>query len=155
MPAQGLIGLLNPKIRGWWLYHRSVVSRKTFEQVDHEIFKTLWAWAIRLHKNKGKKWINKRYWHTLENRRWMFASEGINRKGKKVIYYLFKATDVNIKRHVKIMNNANPYDLEWEMYFERRAFVFYKLKSTQFIIEKVPTLKVATLKLLSKRGPLY
>ena len=33
--------------------------------------------------------------------------------------------------------------------------VFYKLKSAQFIIEKVPTLKVATLKLLSKRGPLY
>jgi RNA-directed DNA polymerase len=85
-----------------------VVSRKTFEQVDHEIFKTLWAWAIRLHKNKGKRWIKKRYWRTLENRRWMFASEGMNRKGKKVIYYLFKATDVNIKRHVKIMNNANP-----------------------------------------------
>jgi hypothetical protein len=33
--------------------------------------------------------------------------------------------------------------------------VFYKLKSAQFIIEKVPTLKVATLKLLSKRGPFY
>ena len=33
--------------------------------------------------------------------------------------------------------------------------VFYKLKSAHFIIEKVPTLKVATLKLLSKRGPFY
>ena len=33
--------------------------------------------------------------------------------------------------------------------------VFYKLKSAQFIIEKVPTLKVATLKLLFKRGPFY
>ena len=33
--------------------------------------------------------------------------------------------------------------------------VFYKLKSAQFIIEKVPTLKKPTLKLLSKRGPLY
>jgi hypothetical protein len=33
--------------------------------------------------------------------------------------------------------------------------VFYKLKSAQFIIEKVPTLKETTLKLLSKRGPLY
>jgi len=33
--------------------------------------------------------------------------------------------------------------------------VFYKLKSTQFIIEKVPTLKKERLKLLFKRGPLY
>lgn len=41
--------------------------------------------------------------------------------------------------------------------FERHGWygVFYKLKSAQFIIEKVPTLKVATLKLSSKRGPLY
>jgi hypothetical protein len=33
--------------------------------------------------------------------------------------------------------------------------VFYKLKSAQFIIEKVPTLKKERLKLLFKRGPLY
>jgi len=37
----------------------------------------------------------------------------------------------------------------------RHLPVFYKLKSAQFIIEKVPTLKETTLKLLSKRGPLY
>ncbi|ETR68183.1 MAG: hypothetical protein OMM_10786 [Candidatus Magnetoglobus multicellularis str. Araruama] len=28
--------------------------------------------------------------------------------------------DVRIKRHIKIKGNANPYDPEWEMYFERR-----------------------------------
>jgi len=28
--------------------------------------------------------------------------------------------DVKIKRHVKIKGLANPYDPEWEMYFERR-----------------------------------
>jgi hypothetical protein len=33
--------------------------------------------------------------------------------------------------------------------------VFYKRKSAQFINEKVPTLKKPTLKLLTKRGPLY
>jgi hypothetical protein len=35
------------------------------------------------------------------------------------------------------------------------SIVFYKLKSAQFIIEKVPTLKKERLKLLTKRGPLY
>ena len=33
--------------------------------------------------------------------------------------------------------------------------VFYKLKGAQFIIEKVPILKEATLKLSSKRDPFY
>jgi RNA-directed DNA polymerase len=123
MPAAGLIRLLNPKIRGWALYHRSVVSRKTFETIDHEIHKALWAWATRLHKNKGQRWIKQRYWRTIGKRRWVFASEGTNREGKKTPYILFKASDVNIKRHVKIQNAANPYDRQWEMYFERRAYL--------------------------------
>jgi RNA-directed DNA polymerase len=123
MPAERLIGLLNPKIRGWALYHRSVVSRKIFERVDHEIHKALWAWASRRHKRKGKKWIKKRYWRITGNRHWTFAGEGMNRKGKLVVYPLFKASDVNIRRHVKIQNAANPYDLRWEMYFERRAYL--------------------------------
>ncbi|MBM4428440.1 MAG: hypothetical protein FJ031_14565 [Chloroflexi bacterium] len=37
----------------------------------------------------------------------------------------------------------------------QRLVVFYKRKSAHFINEKVPTLKEPTLKLLSKRGPLY
>ena len=41
------------------------------------------------------------------------------------------------------------------LWYGLRLVVFYKLKSAQFIIEKVPTLKIATLKLLLKRGPLY
>jgi RNA-directed DNA polymerase len=123
MPAERLIGLLNPKSRGWALHYRFVVSRKVFERIDHEILKALWAWAIRRHRNKGKRWIQKRYWRTIGKRRWVFASEGMNRKGKKITFTLFKATDVNIKRHVKIQNAANPYDPQWEMYFERRAYL--------------------------------
>lgn len=122
MPAEGLIGLLNPKIRGWAMHYRLVVSKKVFNRVDHEIFKALWAWATRRHRNKGKRWIQKRYWRTIGRRHWVFASEGVNRKGKKAIFSLFKASDVNIKRHVKIQNAANPYDPQWEMYFEERAY---------------------------------
>lgn len=123
MPAEALIGLLNPKIRGWAIHYRFVVSKKVFNRVDHEIFKALWAWAIRRHRNKGKRWVRKRYWRTLGKRHWVFASEGTNRKGKQVVYSLFKASDVSIKRHVKILNVSNPYDPQWEMYFERRAYL--------------------------------
>jgi RNA-directed DNA polymerase len=122
-PAAGIIRHLNPKIRGWALYHRHGVSRKVFEKVDHEIHKALWSWAIRLHKRKGRQWIKKRYWRTIGKRHWVFASEGKGRKGKNTPYALFKASDVSIKRHIKIRNDANPFDPEWEPYFERRAYL--------------------------------
>jgi RNA-directed DNA polymerase len=123
IPAAGLIGLLNPKIRGWALYHRHVVSRKVFERVDHEIHKALWSWAIRRHKNKGKQWIKERYWRTIGNRRWVFTGEDTDKRGKKKIYTLLKASDVSIVRHTKIQNDANPHDLQWKAYFEKRAFL--------------------------------
>jgi RNA-directed DNA polymerase len=118
MPAAALIRALNPRIRGWALYHRHVASRKVFEKVDHEIFKALWLWTRRLHKNKGKRWIIKRYWRTVGKRHWVFTGET---KGRK--YTLFKAGDINIVPHVKIQNQANPFNAGWEVYFERRAFL--------------------------------
>jgi RNA-directed DNA polymerase len=36
-PAGKLIVQLNPIIRGWALYHRHVVSKRTFNSVDHAI----------------------------------------------------------------------------------------------------------------------
>jgi RNA-directed DNA polymerase len=48
-----LIKMLNPIIRGWANYHRSVTARETFERVDTEIWRTLWKWAKRRHPKKG------------------------------------------------------------------------------------------------------
>ena len=36
--AGALIAQLNPKIRGWANYHRHVVAKRTFSQVDHALF---------------------------------------------------------------------------------------------------------------------
>src|SRR2546429_7313701 len=36
------------------------------------------------------------------------------------VYYLAEAAHVAIKRHTKIQGEANPYDSEWESYFEKR-----------------------------------
>ncbi len=59
--AGQLIIQLNPKIEGWVNYHRHVTSKKTFVRVDHEIFKAIWHWAKRRHRNKSAKWIKKKY----------------------------------------------------------------------------------------------
>ena len=80
-----------------------------------EITKALWMWARRRHPNKPKGWIKKRYFRRIEQGRdWCFHG----RKNRKKAT-LTKASDVPIRRHIKITGQANPYDPEWEMYFER------------------------------------
>jgi RNA-directed DNA polymerase len=54
--AADLINELNPKIRGWANYHRHVVSKRTFDRVDHLIFYKLWQWARRRHPKKDPSW---------------------------------------------------------------------------------------------------
>jgi RNA-directed DNA polymerase len=65
--------------------------------------------------NKPKKWIKIRYFHTIDTRQGVFAT-----KTKTAITKLKIASDTKIMRHIKIRGDANPYDKEWESYFEER-----------------------------------
>ncbi len=117
---ENLIGLLNPKIRGWANYHKGAVAKETFSKVDKEIWKTLWQWAERRHPNKGKRWIKVRYFRTERNRNWVFAASVKTAEGETRTVRLVKASDTKIQRHVKIRGDANPYDPKHETYFEDR-----------------------------------
>ena len=55
--AGHLVLLLNPKIKGWAMYHRHICAKPTFHFVDHAIFKALWQWCKRRHPNKSKRWM--------------------------------------------------------------------------------------------------
>ena len=55
--AGHLVMMLNPKIRGWAIYHRHICAKETFSQVDHAIFETQWQWCVRRHPRKGKRWV--------------------------------------------------------------------------------------------------
>ncbi len=70
-----LINLLNPIIRGWANYHKSVVAKETFKRVDSEIWQSLWQWAKRRHPDKSPVWIKEKYFKTTGNRNWVFAAE--------------------------------------------------------------------------------
>ena len=117
---ENLIGLLNPKIKGWANYHRGAVAKETFAKVDHEIWKTLWQWAKRRHPNKGNRWVKDKYFITMENRNWVFSTSLIKREGGTRMLKLILASDTKIIRHVKIKSNANPFDPAQENYFEKR-----------------------------------
>jgi RNA-directed DNA polymerase len=118
--AADLINELNPKIRGWANYHRHVVSKRTFDRVDHLIFYKLWQWARRRHPNKGPSWLKYKYFERHQDRDWIFFGETCDEEGQLHKLRLLFASRTPIKRHVKVKSEANPYDPAWETYFEKR-----------------------------------
>ncbi len=121
--AGDLIELLNPMIRGWATYHRHQISKQTFNKVDRAIYQALWQWARRRHPNKSKRWIRKKYFQTKQDRNWVFSGEVLRPDGSVQQCWLFSAAHMPIKRHTKIRAEANPYDPQWETYFEERLGV--------------------------------
>ena len=115
MTAGKLIMLLNNQIRGWAHYYRHIVSAKIFNRIDHEIFQMIWHWAVHRHRNKGKRWIKQRYFKRVDSRDWIFYG-----KHEDKLRHLFLASTLPIIRYIKIRATANPFDPEWEIYFEKR-----------------------------------
>ena len=107
---------LNPVLRGWANYHRHVCSKKVFSRVDWLVGGMILKWAKRRHPNKSMDWIQKKYFTTREEDHWVFY--GRDEKGQETEG--IKISKLPIQRHVKVRGNANPYDTEMEVYFEKR-----------------------------------
>ncbi len=121
--AGHLIVTLNPIIRGWANYHRFGASSKTFNFVDHAIFKKLWRWARRRHPRKSATWVREKYFTTKGTYNWVFTGEVKDEEGNAKRVHLRRACDVKIQRHTPIQGAANPFDPAWETYFEKRLDV--------------------------------
>jgi RNA-directed DNA polymerase len=118
LPAGKLIHLLNPLIEGWARYHRHIVCKAVFAKVDHAIFQALWRWACRRHPTKPLRWLKGKYFRWLDGRDWVFCGT-LDGKDK----YLSLCMRMPLRRHVKIVGQANPFDPTWELYFEQRLGV--------------------------------
>jgi RNA-directed DNA polymerase len=105
-PQEALIGRLNPIIRGWSNYYSTVVSKEAYSELDNLVYSKLRAWAKRRHPNKTGNWVSKKYWHTVGNDNWVFATPN---KGKKSIT-LINHTETPIIRHIKVKGEASPYN---------------------------------------------
>jgi RNA-directed DNA polymerase len=121
--TEDMIHLLNPIIRGWVNYHSSIVAKHHYSLLDHYIWQCLWRWAKHRHPMKTSKWIRKRYFMRLGSRNWIFSASFVNNNDKRIILKLFVASDMPIKRHVKIVSEANPFDLAWHNYFAKREIL--------------------------------
>lgn len=118
--TEELIRQLNPKIRGWANYYRHVVSQKTFDHVDYQVSRALWAWIRRRHPNKSVAWRQKRYFRSQGYRNWVFTAPIRNPQGEATPLDLFRAASIPITRHVKIRAEATPYDPAFADYFANR-----------------------------------
>lgn len=103
---EALISHINPIIRGWANFYSTVVSKKTFSEVDNIIFYQMMAWARFRHPNKNAHWVSRRYWLVNQGEGWVFASrkEGINKMRLK------KHSETPIVRHTKVQGERSPYD---------------------------------------------
>ena len=116
-----LIKMLNPVIRGWANYHRHAASSETFDKVEHEIWRKLWQWSRRRHPNKGKRWIKDKYFPREGTRKWVFAASERDKGTDGCAQAATRVGRTKIVRYVQIRAEANPFDPNWEPYFEQRA----------------------------------
>ncbi len=130
--TEALIYQLNPRIRGWANYFCHVVAKETFSYVDHFIFQTILQWVKRRHPNKSVEWKLKKYYRSQGLRNWIFSTAVMGKKGQKVFLNLFSATQIPIRRHLKIRAEATPYDPQYMEYFLKRKVIKRKaIKSDQ------------------------
>ncbi|WP_264688481.1 MULTISPECIES: group II intron maturase-specific domain-containing protein [unclassified Wolbachia] len=117
-----VIKSLNPLLRGWGNYYRHVCAKKAFSKIDNEIWHSLWKWAKKRHPRKGLRWIKNRYFKVTNHRQWVFATSVCKNKPKEIRFMsLLKLSDIPIRRHIKIRADANPLDLKWKKYFDKRV----------------------------------
>ena len=114
-----LIKILNPVITGWGNYFKHAVSKVVFAKIDHTLVGQLKRWAFRRHSNKSKGWVLEKYFKSENNRKWVFK-DTLEIEGKLQVFKLKKLSDIPIIRHVKIKSDANPFDSQWDNYFENR-----------------------------------
>ena len=111
-----LIKRLNPVIRGWCNYYSTVVSQKIFERLTHLLVHKLIKWGVKRHRNKGRKWLVKRYFRTIGGNNWAFATQEEN---NPLRWYEHRETE--IRRYVKVKGNASPYDGNLVYWSSRRG----------------------------------
>jgi RNA-directed DNA polymerase len=115
---QDLIQALNPIIRGWANYHRTVVAAKTFSLCDHRVYQQLRRWAYRRHPTKGRQWVIKKYWNMEPGASWVFRDQ----QG----HVLKRHNARPIQRHTKVRGTASPYDgdfLSWSTRLKRHPML--------------------------------
>src|SRR5674476_290571 len=113
--AVAVLGRLNPIIRGWAAYYRTVVSSEAFGALDEYMWKLTYKWAKHNHPNKSKHWIVSRYlgeFNRFRRDRWVFGDRDSGA-------YRTKFAWTNIVRHRMVKGGSSPDDPGLAQYWAR------------------------------------
>ena len=128
-----LISRLNPIIRGWCNYYATVISQKVFEHLDHILFWKLFKWGTKRHQNKGIKWVKNKYFMTIGEKNWAFATRT---RDNPFATYLISHQDTKIIRFTKVKGDASPYDGNLVYWSTRRGKHPEVPTRTAFLLKK-------------------
>lgn len=114
--ASAVIKRLNPIIRGWSAYYRTVVSSEAFAKLDSHLWTLAYKWARHSHNNKSRGWVRHQYFDAFNKSRrdrWVFGDRDSGA-------YLLRHAWTNIVRHQMVPGTASPDDPALADYWARR-----------------------------------
>jgi hypothetical protein len=68
-------------------------SKQIFLSCDSFLFQFLWSWARKRHPNKSKSWIQKKYFHLISEKKWVFG-----KKSRNTFIYLTLPSDLEMEQ---------------------------------------------------------
>ena len=101
-----LISKLNPILRGFANYYRTVVSKETFQYISHRVWEYLWNWCKRRHLKRRLKWVKDKYFHDINGVKWTFCCMTKDRRGKEKPLHLYNIAKTPIVRHTKVAGTS-------------------------------------------------
>ncbi len=128
LSQEALLRKLNPLLQGWANYYRNGASKRTFEKLDYCICNQLWRWTKRRHPNQSATWRKNRYF-SRQAQRWNFSVTIPLANGESKVLQLYRMASTTIERHIKVRGQANPYDLAYTDYFQKRRCFAWRVRS--------------------------
>src|SRR5665811_1325554 len=114
--ADAVLIRLNPIVRGWSAYYRTVVSSEAFGALDEYMWKLTFKWAKHSHQNKPRHWFINRYFGMFNKSRqdrWVFGDRDSGA-------YLLKFAWTRIVRHQLVKGRSSPDDPALAQYWADR-----------------------------------
>jgi len=115
--ARSVTATLNPIIRGWAQYHRTVVASQVFTDLDRWMVMKEMHFVRFSHPKKPWYWRKQRYWGRLNPHRkdtWVFGD-------KPSGHYLLRFQWFKIRRHVMVKGIFSPDDPGLREYWAKRT----------------------------------
>jgi RNA-directed DNA polymerase len=115
-PPLAVLRTVNPIVRGWSAYYRTVVSKEVFASLDDYLWRLTYRWALPRHLKKPRHWIMNRYFdrfNPARQDRWVFGD-------RETGAYLVKFAWTKIIRHQLVKGTASPDDPTLADYWAQR-----------------------------------